>query len=208
MMKTVLLSLFCCLSLSAFAVKRAELKTGDLLFQNLDCGPMCDAIEAVTSGYKGSDFSHMGMVCIKDGSYFVAESIGKGVQLTPIDTFLARTKNAHLVARVLPPYYKYIGKAVQFCYDHVGTPYDDAFLYNNGKYYCSELIYDAFKYAYQKPFFTLYPMTYKDPGTGKFYPVWVTYFAKLNMDIPEGKPGCNPGGMSTSDKLLVLGNLE
>ena len=28
--------------------KVSELKEGDLLFQDLNCGPLCDAIEAVT----------------------------------------------------------------------------------------------------------------------------------------------------------------
>ncbi|RQO32139.1 hypothetical protein DBR32_00560 [Taibaiella sp. KBW10] len=208
-MKYLLLLLCSFLSLSVFSIKKSELRTGDLLFQNLDCGGMCDAIEAVTAGYQDRDFSHMGMVCIKDGKYYIAESIGKGVQLTPIEFFLERTKHAHLVGRLKPPYKQYIPKAVQFCYEQLGTAYDEAFLYDNGKYYCSELIYDAFKYAYKgKPFFTLYPMTYKDPETKQFYPVWVDYFKKLQMDIPEGLPGCNPGGMSTSDKLLILGNLE
>ena len=27
----------------------AELQDGDLLFQNIDCGPLCDAIEKVTT---------------------------------------------------------------------------------------------------------------------------------------------------------------
>ena len=33
-----------------------ELKPGDLLFQDLDLGPLCDAIERVTEGYRGARF--------------------------------------------------------------------------------------------------------------------------------------------------------
>ena len=38
-----------------------KIKTGDLLFQNLDCGSLCDAIETVTEGYNAQKFSHIGL---------------------------------------------------------------------------------------------------------------------------------------------------
>jgi hypothetical protein len=28
------------------------------------------------------------------------------------------------------------------------------------------------------------------------------------MDIPEGQLGCNPGGISTSDKLRIIGTIK
>ena len=190
------------------AVDRQSLKNGDIIFQDLDCGPMCDAIEAVTNGYEGLDFSHMGMVYLRNDSVLIIESIGKGVILTPLDQFLKRTANKHLVARLKPKYTSLIPQALGYSLLCMGMPYDDDFLYDNGKYYCSELIYDAFKHANGgKPFFKLYPMTYKEPGTGNFYPVWENHFKKLQMDIPEGLPGCNPGGLSQSDKIRVLGYL-
>ena len=50
-------------------------RTGDLLFQDIDCGGLCDAIEKVTAGVKGYHFSHVGLVYkklwhleVKDGS--------------------------------------------------------------------------------------------------------------------------------------------
>jgi len=209
-MKYCLVLLYCCASLSAFSIRKTELKAGDLIFQDLDCGGMCDAIEAVTEGYHNRDFSHMGMVSVMpNGTYYVLESIGKGVQETELDEFLKRSTHAHLVARVKKSYRSLIPAAVAFCQSKVGGAYDEEFLYNNGKYYCSELIYDAFKSANEgQPFFQLYPMTYKDPSTGSFYPVWESYFRNLKVSIPEGLPGCNPGGMSTSDKIKVLGDLE
>ena len=51
-------------------------------------------------------------------------------------------------------------------------------------------------------------MTFKSPKTGAFFPVWVSYYAKLQMEIPEGKLGCNPGGISTSEKLKIIGVLD
>jgi len=39
-----------------------KLQLGDLLFQDLDSSPLCDAIELVTPGYKNANFSHIGIV--------------------------------------------------------------------------------------------------------------------------------------------------
>lgn len=55
------------------------------------------------------------------------------------------------------------------------------------------------------PFFQLYPMTYKQPGTNAFFPAWVDYYKAIGKPIPEGQPGCNPGGISTSDKIEIVG---
>ena len=41
---------------------QTSFKVGDIIFQDLDCGPPCDAIEAVTSGYNGAQLSHCGII--------------------------------------------------------------------------------------------------------------------------------------------------
>lgn len=186
-------------------------KTGDLLFQDLDCGGLCDAIEKVTTGVNGKHFSHIGLVFVasKD-STFVIEAIGKDAHLTTLSDFLFRQWNnvgqiKVVHARLKKPYMKLTKGAIDFALKQVHTPYDDAFLPDNGKYYCSELIYDAFKYANNgKPFFDLSPMTYKDPETGVSFPAWVDYFKALGIPIPEGQPGCNPGGLSRSNKIDLI----
>jgi cell wall-associated NlpC family hydrolase len=193
---------------SSQTLHQSDLKPGDLIFQNLDCGPMCDAIEAVTDGVDGQDFSHVAMICRQGDSLVVIEAIGKGVHYTSLSDFSKRTSNKMYVGRVKPKYKKMIADAEAFAERQINIPYDDAFLYDNGKYYCSELVYDAFKFAnHNKPFFTLYPMTYKQPGSNEYFPVWVDYFNKIKIDIPEGKPGCNPGGLSRSDKIEIIGTL-
>jgi hypothetical protein len=114
-----------------------------------------------------------------------------------------------LVGRLKQQYQKLIPNAIAFSTYQLGVPYDDEYVYNNGAYYCSELIYDAFMFANGgKPFFTLYPMTYKQPGTNEFFPAWVDYYKDINKAIPEGQPGCNPGGISKDSKLDILGSLQ
>jgi uncharacterized protein YycO len=123
----------------AFAtdLRAQNYKTGDLLFQDLDCGDICEAIEAVTKGYEDQKFSHIGLVYVKEDSVYIIEAIGNNVHLSPIVAFLERSENPVVVGRLKTPYQKLIPGAIQFALAQQGKPYDDAFLYNNGKYYCS-----------------------------------------------------------------------
>jgi len=192
-------------TLTAQTLPNVKLKTGDFIFQDLDCGPLCDAIEQVTRSYGGRHFSHIGLVSVQQDGIFIIEAIGKEVQLTPIAAFMARTKNPMLIGRVKAKYMQIADDAVAWALQQKGIPYDDEFLYDNKKYYCSELIYDAFKKANGgKDFFVLEPMTFKQPGSGEFFPVWVEYYKKLGIEIPEAKPGINPGGISTSSRIGIL----
>lgn len=205
--KIKFLSVFLLISCSSLG-QNITLKTGDFIFQSMNCGPLCEAINEVTEGYQGKDFSHMGMVYVKNDSTFIIEASGNSVRLTTLETFKSYTKETMYVGRLKRRYRKLIPKAISFSLQQIGLPYDDAYLYDNGSYYCSELMYDAFLFAYGKPFFQLVPMTFKSPKTNTYFPVWEDYYHKLKMEIPEGKLGCNPGGISTSNKLKIIGTLN
>lgn len=205
MKNTLVLLLFA--SLGSFS-QTVTLKTGDLLFQSMNCGPLCEAINQVTAGYQGHDFSHMGMVYVQNDSIFVIEASGSAVKKTPFETFKSYTNEKMFVGRLKQKYQAYIPEAIAFALQQIGIPYDEAYLYDNGKYYCSELIYDAFLHAYKKPLFELLPMTFKSPKSNEYFEVWSDYYKQLNIEIPEGKPGCNPGGISTSDKLKIIGTIH
>ena len=188
----------------ATKAEESSLKEGDLLFQDLDCGPMCNAIEAVTEGVNGRDFSHCAIVIKEHDSLKVIEAIGSAVQITSLSDFLKRS-NKVLAARLKTSDNELISRAVKYSKSLEGKPYDDVFLMNNGAYYCSELLYESFMVANDgKPIFSLAPMTFKDPETHDFYPVWVEYYHELHCRIPEGKPGLNPGSVSRSEKLELL----
>lgn len=201
--------------LTGFQVTQAQrvsfsgLREGDLLFQDLNCGPLCDAIEAVTEGAQGRDFSHCAMLVNVDDSLQVVEAIGNKVQLNSLQRFFARSgdtlhvKNI-VVARLKPAYREFIPTASNAAINMVGMPYDDAFLPDNGKFYCSEVLYEAFRQASNSQFFPLAPMTFKDPITLEFFPAWISYYQQLQIDIPESVPGLNPGSISRSDKIEIL----
>ena len=195
--------------ISSFSfAQNVKLKTGDILFQSMNCGPLCEAINEVTEGYQGKDFSHLGMIYIQNDSIYVIEAGGKEVKKTPDETFKTYTSEEMFVGRLKPKYRKYISEAITFSLQQIGVSYDEEYLYDNGKYYCSELIYDAFLHSYKKPLFDLVPMTFKSPKSNEYFKVWETYYQNLKMEIPEGQLGCNPGGISTSNKLKIIGTLH
>ncbi len=188
--------------------QKIQLKTGDLIFQKMDCGELCDAIHAVTVGYQGNDFSHLGLVLIENDSIFIIEAAGNSVRKVTLTAFSKNTKTTMFIGRVKPKYENLIPQVVSFSEQQLGIPYDDDYIYDNGKYYCSELIYDAFLQAYGKPFFNLEPMTFKKPKSNDYFPAWIAYYKSLKVEIPEGKLGCNPGGISTSKRIKIVGELN
>ncbi len=188
------------------------LREGDLLFQDLDCGPLCDAIEEVTTGYHGRNFSHVGIVAKDDsGNSVVIEAVSGGVEVTSLQTFLNRSLDIRhrpkiTVGRVKPVFRHLILAALEEASALKGKPYDKVFAIGNGAYYCSELIYEIFWLANDKrPVFTLQPMTFKSLSTGKTLLVWEEYFSELGVPLPQGQPGINPGAMSRSPVLTVVG---
>jgi uncharacterized protein YycO len=187
-----------------------QLKKGDLLFQDIDCGDFCESIESVTFGYRGCRFSHVAIVDIVAMDTLVIEAVGIGVHTLTIDAFLKKSKNPKnepkvIVGRLKSKYWNLIPKAIVSCRNLIGKPYDDVFDIENDKYYCSELIYTGFKEANNNvPVFDLNPMTFKAPKSNKVFPIWQKYFDDLKIEVPEGKPGLNPGGISLSPKLNIV----
>lgn len=185
-------------------------KNGDLLFQDVDCGPICEAIESVTYGYDGACLSHVGLVIEKKDGIYILEALSDGVTLKPLSEFLERSKDSSgnpkvIVGRLKSKYRHILPKAVEEAETYLGKPYDNHFILDNGTYYCSEIIYLAFKTANKnQDFFPLAPMTFKQPGSDTFFTVWEEYYYNLGIEIPEGQPGINPGLISRSEKIEIV----
>jgi hypothetical protein len=197
------------LSLTSYS-KKFTPNEGDLLFQDLDCGPVCDAIESVTQGLNGAHFSHVGLVLYRNNQCMVLEAISAGVILIPLDDFLSRSHDSlgHpkvIVGRLKKEYRYMIAKAITETDKYLGKPYDDLFDISNDSYYCSEMLYLIFKQTGKgNEIFTLSPMTFKKPGSTEFFSQWINYFNERNQPIPEGKPGINPGSMSRSKDIEIV----
>jgi hypothetical protein len=224
-MKYITLILIIFSSCVAEKEKEFQLQVGDFLFQDLDSSPLCEAIESVTPGYNNGNFSHVGII-IKGGDpilqnvdskfeekyfynlqqdYRVLEAIPAEVTTTRIDRFLNNSldslSNPKVIVGRLKVEYRYLIKdAIRFLNGKIGVKYDDEFLLNNEKYYCSELIYEAFK---KEDVFELAPMNFMNKEN-KIMPIWQNYYDKLNMKVPQGELGINPGLMSISNKIDII----
>jgi len=193
-----------------FILSTFAFQEGDLLFQDVDCGPFCEAIEKVTQGYNGANLSHVGMIVKNDDDQLqVIEATTKGVILTDIDAFLKKsaTKSGSkvLVGRLKSEYTSLIPEACTYAKTLLGKEYDQVFDVNNDTYYCSELVYESYKVSNDNiPIFDLQPMTFVDPDTGETFGIWTSYYEDLKVAIPEGEPGLNPGGISRSEKIEIV----
>ena len=186
--------------------KNFKLQEGDLLFQDLDSSPLCNAIELVTPGYNGANFSHIGLVVSVNDTLKVLEAIPPKVMITNLDDFINRSfdKNGNpkvIVGRLKKEFTNSISNAVSYSKSKLDITYDEVFLINNETYYCSELIFEAFE---KDSIFQLKPMTFLHPKTKDTLKVWKEYYSDLNTNIPEGNPGINPGIMSLSNKIEMV----
>ena len=195
-----------------------SLQIGDILFQDLDSSPLCDAIEKVTPGYNDYNFSHIGIVvelgdpdCINSDYIYendikILEAIPEKVKTTRLDSFLNRSFDSDsmpkvVVGRLKKQYRFLIGDAVSFLKSKIGVEYDHYFIEKNNQYYCSELIHEAFS---KDSIFFQKPMTFLEPETGKIMDIWDEYYKNLNFEVPQGKIGINPGIMSISQNIEII----
>ena len=176
------------------------------MFQDLDSGPLCEAIELVTPGYKNGNFSHIGLIVNSKGKLKVLEAIPPKVTLSEIEDFLSKSKDKDknpkvIVGRLKNYHQKNIKKAIRFANKKIGEKYDDLFLINNERYYCSELIYEAFL---EDSVFKLQPMNFLSPNSNDTLKIWKDYYLKLGFSVPQNELGINPGIMSLSENLDIV----
>ena len=110
-----------------------DVREGDVIFQT----SLSQQSPLIKMGTR-STITHCGVVVMKDGKPYVLET-QKTLVLTPLKKFIARGKDGkywHKRPKIDDIKIKYSG--------YLGKPYDLAFKFDNGKFYCSELIYDVY----------------------------------------------------------------
>ena len=116
------------------AASHTDWKEGDIVFQ-ISKSEQSPLIQYAT----GSPWSHCGIVVKKDGQFYVLEA-SNVVKLTPIVTWCERGRFSSVKKR------RVLDKDVKVRYSkYLGKPYDRAFKFDNGKYYCSELVWLIYK---------------------------------------------------------------
>lgn len=181
----------------------AQLRKGDILFQYIPCGNLCQAIVETTPCQPTHPFNHCGILDKSGQQWMVIEAIGKDVHATPLEKFLLRdTSGQQFVGRVDLSKAS-LSAVLKKAESLKGRPYDDNFLPGDSALYCSELVYESFLDRGQH-LFSLQPMTFKSPKTKETYPAWTKYYKELGTTIPEGLPGINPCAIANDDRVRVF----
>ncbi len=178
------------------------LKNGDLLFVTAKESGLSGAINNVTQKQKNASFDHIGILQKDKMGVFVLHAAPKGgSQKQNLNEFLKDQANDGqkvVVYRLKPQFQKNIPDAIEKANSMVGKPYNFNYILDDNSYYCSDYIERAFR---KDKIFTLEPMTFIDPKTGKTNMFWEEFYAKKNLKVPEGELGCNPNGLAGSDKI-------
>ena len=116
------------------APEPCELKEGDIVFQTSKSSQSKYIILATQS-----QWSHCGIIIEKPDGLYVLEAIST-VSLTPYQQWVDRGQGKRVSVK------RYTEEPIKIKYTkYLGKPYDLAFKFANGKWYCSELVYDIYK---------------------------------------------------------------
>lgn len=176
------------------------LKDCDLLFH---IAPSDNPITDVTQGIDNQKIDHVAVFFRQDGKPVVVEAVGKGVVITPIDSFLSR--EGDVVAGIFRKNFDR-KRSLRTALSYLGRQYDYLYLPDNTDIYCSELVQISYIYNKGKRVFDPIPMSFHDK-TGNITDYWRDFYARQGMDVPEGRDGTNPGEMSRR-KIIKIRQLK
>lgn len=186
-----------------------NLKSGDLIFVGAEKANLSGAINRVTQKKDSIAFDHIGIVeKVGDAVFVLHASTKGGSKRESLQSFYQTQKtkvNRLAVYRLKDNFQSSIQNALITANKMLGKPYNWSYILNEDAYYCSDFIERAFR---KDHIFNLEPMTFVNPKTGKIDDYWSSFYKKQNLEVPEGKLGCNPNGLANSDKLIFVGNFE
>lgn len=188
-----------------------QLQDGDLLFQVSKAGEMSQAITSATGNPDSLSFTHVAIVSHESDGIYALEAVPeRGVTMTPLPEFLNNAakiegRPAVIVARLQTRRAKETARsAVLKAKSFLGQPYDYSFRPDNGKIYCSELVWESFRDPLSgMPLFSTRPMNFR-AADGTMPRFWEEHFATLGEPIPEGVQGTNPNDLLREKNLKVI----
>lgn len=198
---TLLLSAVCVSAQRLEGIGLGSLCEGDLLFCAQEKG---NNITDVTQGVGGMKIDHVAIFHRQGGRTFALEAIHSGVGLTPTDSFMAR-REVVLAARLKDTLG--VARSVERALRFIGRPYDFNFMPYDSAFYCSELVQKCYRDSRGELVFKPIPMSFHDQS-GRITPYWHDYYARQGLQVPEGEPGSNPGDLSRSAAICILGIVE
>lgn len=191
------------------ALKYNDIKNGDLVFITAQKENLSGAINRVTQKKATENYDHIGIIEKNNNSFFVLHASPKGgSQKESLKNFIKYQSrgNAEIYLYRLKPEFQYsIPEALENANSLLGKPYNFNYILNDETLYCSDFIERVFR---NNHIFELKPMTFINPKTGKTDDFWLSFYQEKNLEVPEGKLGCNPNGLAGSEKLLKVRKLN
>ncbi|MCH5235316.1 MAG: hypothetical protein J1E16_08460 [Muribaculaceae bacterium] len=184
-----------------------ELRTGDLIFVGEGKGEFSKAISEATAPSDSLKFVHVGIIERSESDIQVVEaSPEEGVRIISLVNFIEETPEINgvhqfVIKRLTIDFP--VEEVLKRTKSYLGEPYDWWYLPDNGKMYCSELVYESFLDSEGNHIFTSQPMNFRSPD-GSMPQFWIDLFNELGQEVPEGVPGTNPSDLSKSPFLRTI----
>lgn len=196
-------------SVPSYTQEKYVPQKGDLLFCVAGDSDFSGAIADATAWHDTVKFVHVAIVAVEKGKPYIIEATGrKGVTCTDWEEFFSSSqhiggKPGVVVMRVKPTAGFSVTSAIEKAKTHLGEEYDWSYYPDNGKMYCTELVYECFRKDDGTPLFTARPMNFRNEN-GEMPAFWTELFEKLGEPIPEGVLGTNPNDMSKEPVLMEV----
>lgn len=207
--KRIFFLLLMTLFLSCNLSEELQIKTGDIVFRGTIKSELSQAINDVTQTEIKTSYTHMGVCEVVGNTIFVYHAdISKGVVKELLVDFLESEDESQYIAdvyRIKNTNKTKLKAAIKEANTLIGNKYNTTYILEDKGYYCSEYVYELFK---KDSVFALEPMTFKDPKTNNFHKGWIEHYQKLGIEIPEGKLGCNPNVMASSETICFVKNIQ
>lgn len=159
-------------------------------------------ITEVTARGELPPVEHVGIVHVDaSGCVTVVEAVPRrGVILSAWRDFTAR--NPHVMVGRLNDRSR-AAESVSRAMSFLGRPYDDLFMLDTNKIYCSELVQVSYCNASGNSLFPLVPMSFLN-SDGVIPEFWLDYYHSRGLWVPQGALGSNPASLASSPLLRIL----
>jgi len=176
-----------------------DLRNGDIIFQTSKSS-QSKAIQLATN----SRYSHMGIIYIIDGEFFVYEAV-QPVKLTRLNDWIKRGVKSHYVVKRLKDETSLTDAAFKRMIEsgekYKGKSYDIYFEWSDDKIYCSELVWKIYKEALGIEIGELQELREFDLTSEA---VKAKMKERYGEKIPFQEKVISPERMFSSDKLLTV----
>lgn len=211
MKRLIYMSLLFVVAMTACNKVPYEPYKGDLLFVvGEESSEFSEAITKSTAHHEMLKYDHVAIVDVVGDSACVVEASSRGgVVVTPWSEFMESAKMTDgrvgvVVKRVNVAVD--VDATVDAARAHLGEEYDWSFRPDNGKMYCSELVYESYLDNNGQHLFDANPMSFRD-AEGNLPQFWIDLYSRLGEEVPEGVDGTNPTEMSQSLILTEVARL-